>query len=152
MLQSKTESIKTLKKIKYIKEKNTKEDNNENNNKAIEIKNKKIIIKNILPFLDVKNKIDLIHLNKELNIRKYIYKNLLNLKRLSSEKRIKIWKIILHCEKMQINNYQEITKEIKESEDFKVIMDDTKRTFLLNKDKEKTQNIVKYFILFYIKK
>ena len=152
LLQSKTESIKTLKKIKYIKEKNTKEDNNENNNKEIEIKNKKIIIKNILPFLDVKNKIDLIHLNKELNIRKYIYKNLLNLKRLSSEKRIKIWKIILHCEKMQINNYQEIIKEIKESEDFKVIMDDTKRTFLLNKDKEKTQNIVKNILYCFILK
>ena len=102
--------------------------------------------------LDVKNKIDLIHLNKELNIRKYIYKNLLNLKRLSSEKRIKIWKIILHCEKMQINNYQEIIKEIKESEDFKVIMDDTKRTFLLNKDKEKTQNIVKNILYCFILK
>ena len=150
LFRAKIEDIKILKKIKYSKENNKKEENFDSN--AIEIKKKKLILKNILPFLDIKNKIDLIHLNKKLKMRQYIYKNILISNQLSIEKRIEIWKIILNCEKIENNKYKEILKDSKESEDFKVIMDDTKRTFLLNKDKEKTQNIVKNILCCFISK
>ena len=150
LFRAKIEDIKILKKIKYSKENNKKEENFDSN--AIEIKKKKLILKNILPFLDIKNKIDLIHLNKKLKMRQYIYKNILISNQLSIEKRIEIWKIILNCEKIENNKFREILKDSKESEDFKVIMDDTKRTFLLNKDKEKTQNIVKNILCCFISK
>ena len=150
LFRAKIEDIKILKKIKYSKENNKKEENFDSN--AIEIKKKKLILKNILPFLDIKNKIDLIHLNKKLKMRQYIYKNILISNQLSIEKRIEIWKIILNCEKIENNKFREILKDSKESEDFKVIMDDTKGTFLLNKDKEKTQNIVKNILCCFISK
>jgi len=148
--RTKVENIKILKKIKYSKENNKKEENYDNS--VIELKKKKLILKNILAFLGIKNKIDLILLNKKLNMRQYSYKNILLSNKLSIEKRIEIWKIILNCEKMNNNKYKEILKHLKESEDFKVIMDDTKRTFLLNKDKEETQNIVKNILFCFISK
>ena len=147
LFRAKTENIKILKKITYIKQNNRKEDNDNN---SVEIKKKKLILKNILAFLDIKNKIDIIHLNKKLNMRKYSYKNILLTSKLSIEKRMEIWKIILKCEKINFNKYKEMLKNLKESEDFKIIMDDTKRTILLNKEKEKTQNIVKNILCCFI--
>ena len=89
-----------MKKIEYSKENNKKVENYDS--KAIEIKKKKLILKNILPFLDIKNKIDLIHLNKKINMIQQSYKNILISNKLSIEKRIEIWKIILNFEKIEI--------------------------------------------------
>ena len=147
LFKSKSENVKILKKIRNIKEIKPKEDNSEKN----KINKELLILKNSLPFLDIKHKIDLLHLNKDLNLKKYYYKSILSNNELSIEKRIKIWKIILNVEEMNIN-YKEMCKDFEEIEEYKVIMDDTKRTSLINKDKEKTQEIVRNILCCFISK
>ena len=148
LFQSKSGSIKTLKKMNYIKEGSSKDDIfNKNKDKK---KKLVLILKNIMPFLDIKQKIDLIRLNKDLNMKKYYYKTIFSLNELSIEKRLKLWQIIL-CNKNCDNiNYKQLLTNLKETEDYKVIMDDTKRTSLINKDKEKTQEIVKNILCCFI--
>ena len=153
LFQSKSEDVKILKKIKNIKQIKSKEESNKTN--PIEIMDKKknkLIIQNTLPFLEIKYKIDLLHLNKDLNMKQYYYENILSSKELPLEKRIKIWQIILSCKDSPNINYKEMCQEINDISDFKVIMDDTKRTSLTNKDKEKTQEIVKNILCCFISK
>ena len=153
LFQSKSEDVKILKKIKNIKQIKSKEESNKTN--PIEIMDKKknkLIIQNTLPFLENKYKIDLLHLNKDLNMKQYYYENILSSKELPLEKRIKIWQIILSCKDSPNINYKEMCQEINDISDFKVIMDDTKRTSLTNKDKEKTQEIVKNILCCFISK
>ena len=148
LFQSKSENIKLLEKIKQIKQKaNSTEDiTNKNNNK-----DKKILLNNILPFLDINQKISLMHLNKDLNMKKYCYKSILNNNiLLPIEKRLKIWEIILFNKETKKIKYKENIKEWEKLEDYKVITDDTKRTSLINKDKEKTKEIVKNILCCFI--
>ena len=147
LFKSKSENVKILKKIRNIKEIKPKEDNTEKN----KINKELLILKNSLPFLDIKHKIDLLHLNKDLNMKKYYYKNILLNIKLSIDKRIKLWKIILNVKEMNFN-YKEMCKDFEEIEEYKVIMDDTKRTSLINKDKEKTQEIVRNILCCFISK
>ena len=147
LFKSKSENVKILKKIRNIKEIKPKEDNTEKN----KINKELLILKNSLPFLDIKHKIDLLHLNKDLNMKKYYYKSILSNSKLSIDKRIKLWKIILNVKEMNFN-YKEICKDFEEIEEYKVIMDDTKRTSLINKDKEKTQEIVRNILCCFISK
>ena len=151
LFKSKSQNAKMLKKMKNIKQIESKEDNSEINN--TQDNNKTIfILKKSLPFLDIKHKIDLIHLNKDLGMKKYYFKSILSKKELPMEKILKIWQIILFNEDNKIINYKEICENLKEIEDNKVIMDDTKRTNLANKDKEKTQEIVKNILCCFISK
>ena len=145
LFKSKSENVKILKKIRRIKEIKPKEEISEKN----KINKELLILKNSLPFLDIKHKIDLLHLNKDLNMKKYYYKSILSNNELSIEKRIKIWQIILNVEEMNFN-YKEMCKDFEEIEEYKVIMDDTKRTSLINKDKEKTQEIVRNILCCFI--
>ena len=147
LFKSKSENVKILKKIRNIKEIKPKEDNTEKN----KINKELLILKNSLPFLDIKHKIDLLHLNKDLNMKKYYYKSILSNIKLSIDKRIKLWKIILNVKEMNFN-YKEMCKDFEEIEEYKVIMDDTKRTSLINKDKEKTQEIVRNILCCFISK
>ena len=147
LFKSKSENVKILKKIRNIKEIKPKEDNTEKN----KINKELLILKNSLPFLDIKHKIDLLHLNKDLNMKKYYYKSILSNSKLSIDKRIKLWKIILIVKEMNFN-YKEMCKDFEEIEEYKVIMDDTKRTSLINKDKEKTQEIVRNILCCFISK
>ena len=147
LFKSKSENVKILKKIRNIKEIKPKEDNTEKNR----INKELLILKNSLPFLDIKHKIDLLHLNKDLNLKKYYYKSILSNSKLSIDKRIKLWKIILNVKEMNFN-YKEMCKDFEEIEEYKVIMDDTKRTSLINKDKEKTQEIVRNILCCFISK
>ncbi len=147
LFKSKSENVKILKKIRNIKEIKPKEDNTEKN----KINKELLILKNSLPFLDIKHKIDLLHLNKDLNMKKYYYKSILSNSKLSIDKRIKLWQIILNVEEMNFN-YKEMCKDFEEIEEYKVIMDDTKRTSLINKDKEKTQEIVRNILCCFISK
>ena len=147
LFKSKSENVKILKKIRNIKEIKPKEDNTEKN----KINKELLILKNSLPFLDIKHKIDLLHLNKDLNLKKYYYKSILSNSKLSIDKRIKLWKIILNVKEMNFN-YKEMCKDFEEIEEYKVIMDDTKRTSLINKDKEKTQEIVRNILCCFISK
>ena len=147
LFKSKSENVKILKKIRNIKEIKPKEDNSEKN----KINKELLILKNSLPFLDIKHKIDLLHLNKDLNMKKYYYKSILSNSKLSIDKRIKLWKIILNVKEMNFN-YKEMCKDFEEIEEYKVIMDDTKRTSLINKDKEKTQEIVRNILCCFISK
>ena len=147
LFKSKSENVKILKKIRRIKEIKPKEEISEKN----KINKELLILKNSLPFLDIKHKIDLLHLNKDLNMKKYYYRSILTNKELSIEKRIKIWQIILNAEEMNFN-YKEMCKDFEEIEEYKVIMDDTKRTSLINKDKEKTQEIVRNILCCFISK
>ena len=154
LFRTKTDNIKILKKINQIKQVNSKEESPDiNQNEISNIKKNKLFLRNILPFLEIQYKNDLLHLSKELNIRQYYYENILSSKELSLEKRIKIWEIILCCKETQDINYKEMCEDIKEDiNDFKVIMDDTKRTSLANKDKEKTQEVVKNILCCFISK
>ena len=147
LFKSKSENVKILKKIRNIKEIKPKEDFTEKN----KINKELLILKNSLPFLDIKHKIDLLHLNKDLNMKKYYYKSILSNSKLSIDKRIKLWKIILNVKEMNFN-YKEMCKDFEEIEEYKVIMDDTKRTSLINKDKEKTQEIVRNILCCFISK
>ena len=153
LFRTKTDNIKILKKINQIKQVNSKEESPDiNQNEISNIKKNKIFLRNILPFLEIQYKNELLHLSKELNMRQYYYENILSSKELSLEKRIKIWQIILLNKEANNVNYKEILKDLNEIEDSKVIMDDTKRTFLANKDKEKTQEIVKNILSCFISK
>ena len=146
LFQSKSENIKLLEKIKEIKQKGIIEEKYDKN----ENKEKKILLNNILPFLDIKHKITFMHLNKDLNMKKYCYESILNDNKLPIEKRIKIWEIILYNEEIKKFKYKKMIEDFEKLEDYKVIMDDTKRTSLINKDKEKTKEIVKNILCCFI--
>ena len=153
LFRSKSENVKILQKMKNVKQNKPLEDNVEINQiQSDKNKMQTLILKNCLSFLDTKHKVDLLHLNKNLNIKKYYHESFLERKELSKEKRIKIWQIILLNKEANNVNYKEILKDLNEIEDSKVIMDDTKRTFLANKDKEKTQEIVKNILSCFISK
>ena len=148
--ESKIKNIKIKKKIKYIKQnKNNKENDNVNNNiinnefKNNEQKKLILILKNSLIFLNNKEKKNLLCLNKNLKLFKYIYKSLLEVKEMSLEKHVKIWKMILKCSKLKNVNYKELCKNNDKVEYYKVILDDTKRTTLKNINKEKSNEIMK---------
>ena len=145
--ESKITDIKTKKKIKYIKNLNPKEHDNDNIiNSEYNIKQEKkiiIILKNSISFLNNNDKRNLFCLNKDIKMSKYIYKNLLKEKNLSLEKHIKIWKIILKCSKIKSLNYTELCKNNEKIEYYKVILDDTKRTALKAKNKEESKDIIK---------
>ena len=147
--ESKIKNNKIKKKIKYIKKnKNNKEKDNDNNIINNEFKNNKqkqliLILKKSIVFLNNKEKRNLLCLNKNLKLFKYIYKSLLEVKEMSLEKHIKIWKMILKCSKLKNINYEELCKNNDKVEYYKVILDDTKRTTLKNIDKEKSNEIVK---------
>ena len=145
--ESKITDIKTKKKIKYIKNLNPKENDNDNIiNREYNIKQEKkiiIILKNSISFLNNNDKRNLLCLNKGIKMSKYIYKNLLKEKNLSLEKHIKIWKIILKCSKIKSLNYTELCKNNEKIEYYKVILDDTKRTALKAKNKDESKDIIK---------
>ena len=90
------------------------------------------------------------HLNKDLNMKKYCYESILNDNKLPIEKRIKIWEIILCNEEIKKFKYKKMIEDFEKLEDYNVIMDDTKRTSLINKDKEKTKEIVKNILCCFI--
>ena len=148
LFQSKSDNIKRLKKIKKIKE-NKVDINNNQGEQDIKMK---LILKNALYYLDIKKKTKVILINKKFNrdLKTYYYKSILSSNKLPIEKRIKIWEIILKCDQLNKINYEELIKNFEEMEDYKVIMDDTKRTFLINKDKDICQKIVKNILCAFI--
>ena len=121
LFRSKSENVKILQKMKNVKQNKPLEDNVEINQiQSDKNKMQTLILKNCLSFLDTKHKVDLLHLNKNLNIKKYYYESFLERKELSKEKRIKIWQIILLNKEANNVNYKEILKDLNEIEDSKV--------------------------------
>ena len=109
-------------------------------------KSKIIILKKIFVFLNNKERIQLIALNKKFKtiISNKIYKHILNQKNSSIEKHIEIWKIFLSCNKLkEINKniYENFMKELNSKETnekyfkiFRIIEADINRTgFILDK-------------------
>ena len=151
LFESNTPNIKIKKKIKNIKQNNNKENDNENDsnnliNNGLKYNEQKkliLILKKCIVFLNNNEKRNLLCLNKNLKVFKYIYKSLLDEKEMSLEKHIKIWKIILKCSKIKNINYAELCKNNDKVEYYKVILDDTKRTTLKREDKEKSNEIIK---------
>ena len=128
-------------------------------------KSKIIILKKIFVFLNNKEKIQLIILNKELKniISKKIYKHILKQKNSSIKTHIEIWKILLNCNKlkeMNKNIYENFKKELNKKETlekyskvFKIIEVDITRTeFIHNKQKGSiaSTNILKSLQLYNI--
>ena len=153
---AKISNIKNKKKIKDIKKnmKNKDKDSNDiinNEYKMNEQKKLIIILKKALIFLNNNDKINLLCLNKKIKMSKYIYKSFLQEKNISLEKHITIWKIILGCSKIENINYTELCKNNEEVEYYKVIMDDTKRTTLKGKDKDKSNEIIKNILCCFVK-
>ena len=145
-----------MKKKKIEKNKKKKKDiRSKNNNvtykyptKYINEKSKIIILKQIFVFLNNKEKIQLIILNKAFKsiISKKIYKHILKQKNTSIKTHIEIWKIFLNFKKlkdMNENIYENFKKEIeteetkdKYSKVFKIIDVDINRTeFIYDKQK-----------------
>ena len=156
IFESKNTNIKIKKKIKLIKRKEINKDNDNNNivNNEYKLDEQKkliLILKNVIRFLNNNEKRYLLCLNKKINMFKYIYKSLLQEKELSLEKHIKIWKIILKCSKFKDINYEELRNNNDQIEFYKVILDDTKRTVLKSKDKEKSQEIIKNILISFVK-
>ena len=78
-------------------------------------KNNMFIIKKLLKFLNQKDQINLINLNKKyLNLNKYIYHKILKKDNdFNSKKRIGIWKIFLkYKESIKKNDYKKISSEV----------------------------------------
>ena len=156
IFESKNINIKTKKKIKYIK--NIKSNDNESNiimkdeYKIDEDKKINIILKKSIIFLNNNDKRNLFCLSKKVKMSKYIYKSLLKEKNISLEKHIKIWKIILKCSKLKNLNYSELCKNNDKIEYYKVILDDTKRTTLKTKGKEEAKDIIKNILCCFVKK
>ena len=126
-------------------------------------KSKIIILKKVFVFLNNKEKIQLIALNKEFKniISQKIYKHILKQKNSSMKTHIEIWKIFLNCKKlkeMNKNIYENFKKELitKETNDkyskvFKIIEADINRTEFIH-DKQKgliaSSNILKSLQLY----
>ena len=143
--QSKLTNNKIKKKIKSIKQKKLNLNNDNiiiDNNNIDEQKKIILILKNVIIFLNNEEKRQLLHLNKKLNMFKYIYKNILYEKKLSIQKHVDVWKIVLKCYKMKHINYKDLCKNNKHVDYYKVIVDDTKRTFLRNKNQEESIKIM----------
>jgi len=141
--QSKLTDIKLKKKIKYIKQKLLNKKVNQRflfDEKEINEQKKLILIlKNINAFLNYEDKRKLLCLNKKLKISKYIYRKILEEKKIFFDitKHLNIWKIILGCSKMKKMNY--LCKDNEEVENYRIIVEDIKRTTIknyINKEKE----------------
>ena len=167
--KNKMQKLNINKKIEKNKEK-IKDIRSKNNNisykyptKFINEKSKIIILKKIFVFLNNKEKIQLIVLNKAYKsiISKKIYKHILKQKNTSIKTHIEIWKIFLNFKKlkdMNKNIYENFKKEIetKETKDkyskvFKIIDVDINRTEFIH-DKQKgiiaSNNILKSLQLY----
>jgi len=128
-------------------------------------KSKIILLKKIFVFLNNKEKVQLMSLNKPLKnvISKKVYKYILKQKNTSIKTHIEIWKIFLNFRKLKEinkNMYENFKKEIETSETkekyqkiFKIIEVDIDRTeFIHNKQKGliATNNILKALQLYNI--
>ena len=151
--------------------KKERKDSSIKNNNFISLKDKFIILQNCLIFLDNKNKLNLLFINKELNkiLKNKIYKIILrNLpfydkeKKLiikeNLEKRKKIWETILKIPYLKkqykytdyLNKLKDINYDKKSSNDFNTIDLDCARTYFNEKSEEKRKiinNILKVSIL-----
>ena len=128
-------------------------------------KSKIILLKKIFVFLNDKEKVQLMSLNKPLKnvISKKVYKYILKQKNTSIKTHIEIWKIFLNFRKLKEinkNMYENFKKEIESSETkekyqkiFKIIDVDINRTEFIH-DKQKgliaTSNILKSLQLYNI--
>ena len=101
-------------------------------------KSKCIIIKNISKFLNNKDNLKLIYLNKNyLHLNMHIYKNILRKKNISIKERINIWKAILKCNTYSsIFNYNQLISEINKQE---AIKEDKKIMEQIIKDLKRTK-------------
>ena len=122
-----------------------------------EVHKKLFIISSALKYLGHKDFINLIHLNKVMtpHIKKSIFKFLLSNEKLSIEKRIKLWSIILNIkEKKKIIKYSEVKNIMKEKLENNLILPDSDegknvytiqvdllRTPFINSDKTHTEKI-----------
>ena len=122
-----------------------------------EVHKKLFIISSALKYLGHKDFINLIHLNKVMtpHIKKSIFKFLLSNEKLSIEKRIKLWSIILNIkEKKKIIKYSVVKNIMKEKLENNLILPDSDegknvytiqvdllRTPFINSDKTHTEKI-----------
>jgi hypothetical protein len=101
-----------------------------------------LILKNVNIFLNYEDKRKLLCFNKKINLCKYIYRKILEEKKIFFDitKHLNIWKIILGCSKMKKINYNYLCKNNEEVENYKIIVEDIKRTTIKNyKNKEKEE-------------
>ena len=144
--QSKLTDIKIKKKIKYIKQKILNKENQGFLSDEKEINEQKkliLILKNASAFLNYEDKRKLLCLNKKIKLCKYIYRKILEEKKifLDITKHLNIWKIILGCSKMKKIDYKYLCKGNEEVENYNIIVEDIKRTTIKNyKNKEKEKN------------
>ena len=144
--QSKLTDIKIKKKIKYIKQKILNEENQSFLSDEKEINEQKkliLILKNANAFLNYEDKRKLLCLNKKIKLCKYIYRKILEEKKIFFDitKHLNIWKIILGCSKMKKIDYKYLCKGNEEVENYNIIVEDIKRTTIKNcKNKEKEKN------------
>ena len=144
--QSKLTDIKIKKKIKYIKQKILNKENQGFLSDEKEINEQKkliLILKNASAFLNYEDKRKLLCLNKKIKLCKYIYRKILEEKKifLDITKHLNIWKIILGCSKMKKIDYKYFCKGNEEVENYNIIVEDIKRTTIKNyKNKEKEKN------------
>ena len=151
--------------------KKERKDSSINNNNFISLKDKFIILQNCLIFLDNKNKLNLLFINKELNkiLKNKIYKIILRnlpfydkeknlIIKENLEKRKKIWETILKIPYLKkqykytdyLNKLKDINYDKKSSNDFNTIDLDCARTYFNEKSEEKRKiinNILKVSIL-----
>jgi len=144
--QSKLTDIKIKKKIKYIKQNILNKENQCFLSDEKEINEQKkliLILKNASAFLNYEDKRKLLCLNKKIKLCKYIYRKILEEKKifLDITKHLNIWKIILGCSKMKKIDYKYFCKGNEEVENYNIIVEDIKRTTIKNyKNKEKEKN------------
>ena len=164
ILKTNKKKEKNKEKIKDIKDKKSNI-NYKYPTRFMNEKSKIILLKNIFVFLNNKEKIQLITLNKQLknNISKKIYKYLLKQKNTPVKTHMEIWKIFLNFKKLKEinkNMYENFKKEMDNSSTkekyqkiFKIIEVDINRTeFIHTKQKGliATNNILKSLQLYNI--
>ena len=129
----------------------------ENSSNTENYYNKIFIISSALKYLEHKDFINLIHLNKTMfpQIKKNIFKFLLSNEKLSIEKRIELWRIILNIkEKKNLIKYTEIKNIMKDKLEHNLIRQDSEegknvytiqvdllRTPFINKDKTHLEKV-----------
>ena len=129
----------------------------ENSSNTENYYNKIFIISSALKYLEHKDFINLIHLNKTMfpQIKKNIFKFLLSNEKLSIEKRIELWRIILNIkEKKNLIKYTEIKNIMKDKLEHNLIQQDSEegknvytiqvdllRTPFINKDKTHLEKV-----------
>ena len=129
----------------------------ENSSNTENYYNKIFIISSALKYLENKDFINLIHLNKTMfpQIKKNIFKFLLSNEKLSIEKRIELWRIILNIkEKKNLIKYTEIKNIMKDKLEHNLIQQDSEegknvytiqvdllRTPFINKDKTHLEKV-----------